>query len=119
MSEIMHVFRNFSNRPVIRFVRSHLPVATMPASPAPQNAKKSIKAPFCHKTMWAFEAAPHFPPAKTPYNASFTVPEGAGCWSRRSTLVVLAAPIPQKLSTAQRSYPQKSMKTMLFHDFGG
>jgi hypothetical protein len=36
MSEIMHVFRNFSNQLVIRFVRSHLPVATMAASPAPR-----------------------------------------------------------------------------------
>ncbi|MEI6835156.1 MAG: hypothetical protein WCL28_14320, partial [bacterium] len=46
----------------------------------PQNAKKSLKAPCCHKTMRADEAAPHFPPAKTPYSASFPVPEGAGCW---------------------------------------
>jgi hypothetical protein len=40
MSEIMHVFRNFSNQQVIRFVRSHLPVATMAASPAPKSKKE-------------------------------------------------------------------------------
>jgi len=38
MSEIMHIFRNLSNRQVIRFVRSHLPVATMAASPALESA---------------------------------------------------------------------------------
>jgi hypothetical protein len=114
MSEIMHVFRNFSNQQVIRFVRSHLPVATMAASPAPQNAKKSIKAPLCHKTMWADEAALHFPRTKTPYSASFPVPEGAGCWPWRSTLVGLATHNPQKLSTAQRSYPQKIYENLAF-----
>jgi hypothetical protein len=43
MSEIMHVFRNFSNRPAIRFVRSHLPVATMAASPTPKKQKRASK----------------------------------------------------------------------------
>jgi hypothetical protein len=80
----------------------------------PQNAKKSLKAPFCHKTMWACGTAPRLPRAKTPYNASFPVLEGAGCWSRRSTLVGLAAPNPQKLSTAQRSYPQKIYENIAF-----
>jgi hypothetical protein len=82
--------------------------------PAPQNAKKSLKAPCCHKTMWAWKSAQHFPHAKTPYSASFSVPEGAGCWSRRSTLVGLAALNPKKLSTAQRSYPQKIYENIAF-----
>ena len=64
--------------------------------------------------MWAGEAAPHSPRAKTPYSASFPVPEGAGCWPWRSTLVGLAAPNPQKLSTAQRSYPQKIYENIAF-----
>jgi hypothetical protein len=81
---------------------------------SPQKAKKSLKAPFRHKTMLADEAAPHFPRAKTPYSASFSVPEGAGCWSRRSTLVGLAAPNSQKLSTAQQSYPQKIYENSSF-----
>ena len=84
-----------------------LPALICALAYSPQKAKKSIKAPCCHKTMWAWKSAPHFPRAKTPYSASFPVPEGAGCWSRRSTLVGLAAPKSHKLSTAQRSYPQK------------
>jgi hypothetical protein len=49
MSEIMHVFRNFSNQQVIRFVRSHLPVATMAASPAPKKQKRASKPLFVTK----------------------------------------------------------------------
>jgi hypothetical protein len=67
--------------------------------------------------MWACVAAPHFPRVKTPYNASFPLPEGAGCWSRRSTLVGLSAPNPQKLSTAQRSYSQKIYENITFYRF--
>jgi hypothetical protein len=83
----------------------------------PQNAKKSLKAPLCHKTMWAWKLAQHFPRAKTPYSASFPVPEGAGCWPWRSTLVGLAAPNPQKLSTAPWSYPQKIYENIAFYRF--
>jgi hypothetical protein len=109
----MRSFQNFTNQQVSRSVHAHLHVALRPQVEL-QNAKKSLKAPFCHKTMWVFEAAQHFPPAKTPYSASFPVPEGAGCWSRRSTLVGLAAPNLQKLSTAQRSYPQKIYENSAF-----
>jgi hypothetical protein len=42
------------------------------------------------------------------------VPEGAGCWSRRSTLEGLAAPNPKKLSKAQWSYPQKIYENIAF-----
>jgi hypothetical protein len=45
----MHVFRNFSNQQVIRFVRSHLPVATMAASPAPKRQKRASKPLFVTK----------------------------------------------------------------------
>jgi hypothetical protein len=47
------------------------------------------------------------------------VPEGAGCWSRRSTLVGLAAPNPKSYPQRSGVIHKKSMKTLLFHDFGG
>jgi hypothetical protein len=40
MSEIMHVFRKFSNQQVILSVRAHLPFATMAESPAPKRKKE-------------------------------------------------------------------------------
>jgi hypothetical protein len=83
-------------------------------TPAPQKAKKSLKAPFCHKTMWACEAALRLSRVKTLYSAPFPVPEGACCWPNRSALVGLTAPNPQKLSTAQRSYPQKIYENNAF-----
>ena len=79
-----------------------------------QKAKKSIKAHYCHKTMWAWKSAQRLSRIKTPYSPSFPVPEGAGCWPRWSTLVGLAAPNPQKLPIAQRSYPQKIYENCAF-----
>lgn len=114
----------FSKRSLFSHQRRLLPAtcsATLSFAPSalnvsvqPQNAKKSLKAPFCHKTMWACGTAPHFPRFKTPYSASFSVSEGAGCWPWRSTLAGLAAPNPQKLSTAQQSYPQKIYENIAF-----
>jgi hypothetical protein len=43
MLKIMCSFQNFSNQQVIRFVPSHLPVATMAASPAPKKQKRASK----------------------------------------------------------------------------
>jgi len=59
MSEIMHVIRNFSNRPVIRFVRSHLPVATMAASPA-QKRKKEHQSSLLSQINVGLFSAPAF-----------------------------------------------------------
>jgi hypothetical protein len=43
MLKIMRSFQNFSNQQVNRFVRSHLPVATMAASPTPKKQKRASK----------------------------------------------------------------------------
>jgi hypothetical protein len=80
----------------------------------PPKSKKEPQSSLLSQNNVGLEMAQHFPRAKTPYSASFPVPEGAGCWSRRSTLVGLAAPNPQKLSTAQRSYPQKIYENSAF-----
>jgi hypothetical protein len=113
MLKIMRSFQNFTNQQVSRSVHAHLHVALRPQVKL-QKAKRSIKAPCCHKTMLACVAATHFPRAKTPYSASFPVPEGAECWPWRSTLVGLAAPKLEKLSTEQRSYPQKIYENLAF-----
>jgi hypothetical protein len=69
--------------------------------------------------MWACVAAPHFQALKHPTAHRFCCPKALG-----------AGPGDQRLYGLQRptykSYPQrsgvihkKSMKTLLFHDFGG
>jgi hypothetical protein len=40
MSEIMHVFRKFSNQQVILYVRAHPPVARQYSSPSPKRKKE-------------------------------------------------------------------------------
>jgi hypothetical protein len=52
-----------------------------------------------------------------PLGASFPVPEGFWYWTNRSALIVLAAPNPQKLSTAQLSYTQKIYENVAFNRF--
>ena len=70
--------------------------------------------------MWTCEAALNLLRVKKPYSASLPVPEGAGCCPIRSALIGLSAPslkkfCPQRIGVIHK----KSMKTVLFHDFGG
>jgi len=78
MLKIMRPFQNFSNQQVIRFVRSHLPVATMAASPAPKTQKRASKLLFVTKQCGPLKQPRIFHPLKHPTAHRFRCPKALG-----------------------------------------
>jgi hypothetical protein len=78
MQKIMRSFQNFTNQQVSRSVRSHLPVTTMAASPAPKKQRRASKLLFVTKQCGPLKQPRIFHPLKHPTAHLFRCPKALG-----------------------------------------